>query len=132
MTDTRDYAAGALEDIAASASHGTWGAHAGCAVLACVLLIEEDLVEQDARDSVRRVLDSSGIRPNGRAGHGAKIGFDEFKDRLISQLKVDAHEVKEIGHDVIYSSYVLKALDFLSLSPRESLLAGMLASRTGA
>ncbi len=121
----KELAARALEDIEHSVPHGIWGAHNGCAILAGIFLIEENLIEEGAKEAVKQLLNSSRVKRDQQGNERRLISLGDFRERLISCLALDPEQVKEIGHDVIFSSYVLKALDFLSISPWESLLESM-------
>jgi hypothetical protein len=122
---TKELGTRALEDIENSVRRGIWGAHDGCAVLAGIFLVEDDLIEEDAKNAVMKLLNVSNVSKNQIRNNKKFVSLADFRERLTSCLAVDAEEVRELGHDVIYSSYVLKALDSLSISPWESLLEGV-------
>jgi len=125
----KDYAIRALGQIEASARKGIWGAHWGCAVITGSLLVDEKLIDDEARTLVTGLLKSMvDSEPNSsKAGSEDRVFIPRelFAEKLFAELAVGATEPKELGHDVIYSAYVLKALDHFGIMPWESLLDGV-------
>jgi len=122
----REYAVKALKQIEASAKKGIWEAHWGCAVIAGALLVEENLIGEDAKASVTTLLKRLITSRAGFQGEGIEdrnlLQPGQFAEKLLAELAPHAKEPSEIGHDIIYSAYVLKALDRFGITPWESLL----------
>ncbi|MGB8356581.1 MAG: hypothetical protein WCD79_21965 [Chthoniobacteraceae bacterium] len=120
------YALKALKQIEASAKNGIWEAHWGCAVLAGALLIEENLIDRDATASVTALLDklmaSHTSFQEEENGNQNLLPRELFAGKLLAELAPHAKEPAALGHDVIYSAYVLKALERFEIPPWESLL----------
>jgi len=123
----KEIAIKALRDIEASAENGIWEAHNGCAMLAGIFLVEEDLIATAAKSMVIEWLEENAASTHSSEFSREIISYDEFNARLIETLNKRATDVHEIGHDVIYSAYVLKALEFFSITPWKSLLSQMLS-----
>jgi hypothetical protein len=121
----REFVIKALEQIEASAAEGIWDAHWGCAMIAGALLIEENLVEEEAKPLVRHLLEGilmakPGFEVKG-GGVRACLPRDRFGARILSELAPGAAVPTEIGHDVIYSAYAMRALERFRIAPWESL-----------
>ena len=121
----RRFVAKALEQIASSAETGIWDAHRGCALIAGALLVDDGLIDDEAKALARRLLDGiSGAFPkvSRKASAGSTLlSREHFLANLVSELAPNARSPKEIGHDIIYSAYVMKALDRFDITPWESL-----------
>jgi hypothetical protein len=122
----RPFVLNALRQIEASVREGIWDAHFGCAAIAGALLIERNLVFKDAMPALTRSLKRLQI-PAGiwdaEQNYFSRIAFQE---EVIKELEPQAGESRELGHAVIYSAYVLKALDHFEIDPWESLLDWMI------
>jgi hypothetical protein len=122
----REIAVKALRQIEASALGRIWDAHRGCGLIAGALLVQEDLITDEAKASVRRLL----VRTLASQQDSRLESFErrrsltreQFSTSLRAALLPDARVPREIGHDVIYSAYVMKALDRFGITPWESLL----------
>lgn len=121
----KDFAIKALVQIEVSAETGIWEAHNGCSALAGALLISRGLIGTDAREGVERQI-------------GLILGVDRplptratvipravFAEIILKELAPDAKQPKEIGHDVIYTAYVLRAIEVFQIDPWPSLLRGL-------
>jgi hypothetical protein len=121
----KDFALKALEQIETSAGKGIWDAHWGCAVIAGALLVEEDLIGEEAKPMVRDLLGEILKAKPGFEGKGdgvrACLPRDRFGARFLSELAPKAAVATEIGHDVIYPAYVMTALARFRIAPWESL-----------
>jgi hypothetical protein len=121
----KDLVVKALKQIEASAKTGIWEAHKGCSVVAGALLIEDSLIERDARSLVRALLERMLVAGPSFEGRGSEaqggLGLGPFSTSLVAELRPHARSPREIGHDVIYSAYVVKALDRFGITPWESL-----------
>lgn len=115
----------ALRQIESSARKGIWDAHRGCSVIAGTLLLHDKLIDDGAalmiEAQIREVLDFQIEHPNPETG----MSLSTFASRLLKELGVSAMEPREIGHDVIYSAYVLRALETFEIDPWNSLLDGL-------
>lgn len=120
----RTVAIRALRQIESSGGTGIWSAHRGCAGLAGALLIQEQLVQDDARAWIEAHVQSL-LGPGGAEPESPLLRRADFVQRILRELEVEAETPKAIGHDVIYSSYVLRALDAFNIEPWESLLEGL-------
>ncbi|HEY1789346.1 MAG TPA: hypothetical protein VGJ73_14395 [Verrucomicrobiae bacterium] len=122
----KEYVVRALRQIEASAEKGIWEAHWGCSVIAGALLVEEKLIDNDAKASVASLLNSLLTLHAGLSEEGIEdqniVERKPFAEKLLAELAHDAKEPRAIGHDVIYSAYVLKAIDRFGIPPWESLL----------
>jgi len=125
----KEYATRALKQIESSSKKGIWGAHWGCAVIAGALLIDEKLIEGDAKASVTGLLESILKSQADFQEEGSEdrifLRRELFERKLLAELAIKAEEPKELGHDVIYSAYTLRALDHFKITPWESLLDGV-------
>lgn len=123
----KTYAVRGLAQIERTAKDSIWDAHWGCAVIAGALLIAEDLVEDDAKPVIESLLKSlTASQKSFEAEAGSKRQYlerNQFAETLLGELAIKADDPREIGHAVIYSAYVLKALDYFGIPPWESLLA---------
>ena len=128
--EMKAYAVKALKQIEASAKNGIWEAHWGCAVLAGALLIEENLIDGDAAASVTALLDklmaSHASFQEEEGGNQNLLSRELFAGKLLTELAPHAKEPAALGHDVIYSAYVLKALERFEIPPWESLLDNLI------
>lgn len=123
------YAVQGLLQIERTARKGIWDAHWGCAVIAGALLVAEDLVENDAKPEIEVLLKSISTEQNGfeerTVPSSETVGIGLFTRQLLSELSIRADEAREIGHAVIYSAYVLRALHRFQITPWRSLLAAV-------
>lgn len=123
----RAHAIRSLFQIERTAAKGIWEAHWGCAVIAGALLIAEDLVENAAKPEIEALLESISTGQHGFEDQAdllrQPMDINQFTRQLLGQLAIQADEAREIGHGVIYSAYVLKALDYFEIFPWEPLLA---------
>lgn len=115
----------ALQQIVASAGDGIWQAHRGCAALAGVLLLHDDLVAPEARGLIDTHIRTTLHGCDAPDGKEASLQFDRFARYLLDEIALDAREPKELGHDVIYTAYILRALDAFSIPPWRALLEGV-------
>ena len=97
----------AIDSIAGFQS--IWNPHAGCAVLAGQALLEEQLIAPEARPYVQSLVDA--IMRDNPLLHSASSGSTTFASRedFLTVLAQDAPAICELGHDWIFSSYVLAA-----------------------
>jgi hypothetical protein len=87
-----------------------WDPHWGCAVLAGRALLEEQLVEPEARPYVQGVIDSIiNSHPIGRPSQRISDG-PRTKSDVLSILTQDDPKVSQLGHDAIYSAYIFSAM----------------------
>ena len=119
--EMKAYAIKALKQIEASAKKGIWEAHWGCAVIAGALLVEEKLIDEDARASVTALLDAlmashASFREE-EDGNQNLLPRKLFAGKLLAELAPRAKEPVAIGHDIIYSACVLKALERFEIPP---------------
>jgi hypothetical protein len=121
----KSYAMRALRQVESSAQESIWEAHRGCAALAGALLIEDKLVDDDAHASIRTRIESILGSPRAEPARPPIVRRADFVQRILRELETEAEAPKEIGHDVIYSGYVLRALDAFDIDPWESLLEGL-------
>jgi|GEM_PF-5908859 len=117
----------ALCQIEASSAKSIWDAHQGCAALAGALLVHQALVDSDANGLIETRIRTSLDSCRGHPGSGAAITRDSFAQRLLHEVGIHAQEPREIGHDVIYPAYVLRALDVFQIDPWDSLLESLIS-----
>ena len=126
----KEYALQGLVQIEHTASTGLWHAHWGCAVIAGALLIAENLVEAEAKHEIEALLRAISTEQKGfvpeRARPRLAMEKGQFTGQLLAELAINADDPREIGHAVIYSAYVLKALDAFGIAPWASLLDRLL------
>jgi len=125
MNRMKDYASKALAQIEASAEKGIWEAHTGCSVLAGALLVSQQLVERDAMLPIESLIRLKAGADRPPPAKTATLSRTIFAEKILRELAPDAQQPKEIGHDVIYSAYVLRALEVFEIDPWPSLLAGL-------
>ena len=125
LESMKDLVVKALKQIEASAKTGIWEAHKGCSVIAGALLIEDALIEKGARTLVRSLLEQVLVAGPSTDGKGCVVqddlGLESFSTSLAAELRPHARSSREIGHDVIYSAYVVKALERFEITPWDSL-----------
>jgi hypothetical protein len=109
-----------------ASTKGIWEAHRGCAVLAGALLIHENLVSNRAKEIILAKIQSLARADEDPPDSAKETPRSLFTDRLLKEVGISAQDPKEIGHDVIYSVYVLNTLDVLRIDPWESLLEGLI------
>lgn len=116
----------ALQQIEESADRGIWDAHHGCAAIAGALLCSEGLVDMNSTRTVEQLAAPfaplADYSPKTAERSGPPLTFDIFATKLLAELAIAADEPKELRHEVIYSAYVLEALDSFEITPWESLL----------
>ena len=116
-----------LTQIERTAKSGIWNAHWGCAVIAGTLLVAENLVEDEAKPEIEALINALSTEQKGFEQSAdlkrRSMEKSQFTDQLLAELAIKANDPREIGHAVIYAAYVLKALDYFSITPWESLLA---------
>jgi len=121
----RDLVAKALEQIESSAKTGIWDAHRGCALIAGALLLEDNLLDEGAKALARSLLDGllgAGPRAPRKGSTGSpRLEREQFVASLVAELTPNARAPREIGHDIIYSAYVVRALERFGIAPWESL-----------
>lgn len=123
-----DLAIRALRQIEHSAGGGIWNAHRGCAALAGALLLTQDRVDVAATDGVLAAIRAQLIEDDVSAPNShVEISLEEFVPTLAKALAVDAERPRELGHDVIYSAYVLRAMEVFQIVPWCGLLDAMIA-----
>lgn len=116
----RARAVSALRQIERSAGANIWDAHRGCAAIAGTLLIERRLIAGDAVPLVadlinRQLADEGGA---GLATESAEaLPLIPFVRETLAELAVDADHPRELAHDVIYSAYVVRALEQHAIAP---------------
>ena len=87
-----------------------WDPHWGCAVLAGRALLDEKLVESEARPYIQGVIDSIiNSHPIGSPLQRISDG-SRTKSDVLSILTQGDPKVSQLGHDVIYSAYILSAV----------------------
>lgn len=122
----KDHVIAALRQIEDSAASNIWDAHQGCAAIAGALLCTEDLVDLNSRSALEHLVRQFAPLDNISLATAERkrppLTFEIFAAKLLAEVAVAAEEPKEIGHDVIYAAYVLKALDSFKITPWESLL----------
>jgi len=121
----KDYAIGSLAQIEVSARTGIWDAHKGCAAIAGALLLAQQLVKKDAAGAVEAQVKLQLGTDLNPAPSKEVISRTVFIKRILAELKVDARQPKGLGHDVIYSAYVLRALEVFEINPWNSLLESL-------
>lgn len=94
-------------------------------MLAGLFLIEEELISDGAKRRVREWINERVHSDYETLPSGRDITFDEFRNTITKELRNQASEVHELGHDVIFSAYVLKALQHFDIKPWESLMISM-------
>ena len=123
------YATQGLLQIERTAGKSIWDAHWGCAVIAGALLMAEDLVEAEATPEIEALLKSISTGQHGFHDQAASLRqpmeITQFTKQLLDELAIRADEAREIGHGVIYSAYVLKALNYFEITPWKSLLVAL-------
>jgi len=93
-----------------SESQTIWEPHWGCAVLAGQALLDEELVEADARPHVQAVVDSI-IKDHPTGGTARHIPEESgTREDVLNILGQDTGAVYQLGHDAIYSAYILSTL----------------------
>jgi hypothetical protein len=123
----RAFAIQALHQIEASAARGIWDAHQGCAALAGALLIQQCLVAQNAKGLIEKLARLSIGSFQGDASSTKTIPRGPFAQKLLHEIGIAAQDPKQLGHDVIYSGYVLRALDVFRIVPMASLLESLIS-----
>ena len=121
----KNLASKALRQIEASVASGIWEAHRGCAALAGVLLMHGRHVTGECEPIIKSRVHSLLEDANQQEELGGRVSFDAFKDHVVHELAVFPQEPRELGHDVIYGAYVLRALDVFDIEPPQSLLAAV-------
>lgn len=119
----------ALEQIANSAVAGIWDAHRGCAALAGAFLVNRGLVAGEAAAALKELLQGRTLAAPATedAVTFDAVSFAEFSETLVGELAFAADQPRELGHDVIYSAYVLRAIEVFEVQPWRGLLVAMIA-----
>ncbi len=112
----------ALKQIEVSAEGDIWGAHAGCAAIAGALLVTHNLVSAVVRSAVQLRVETLLREHSGAASQSAPISRRLARERILNELAMEACEPKALGHGVIYSAYVLRALEAFDIQPWQSLV----------
>jgi hypothetical protein len=122
----KSYALQALHQIEISAKSNIWDAHRGCAAIAGTLLLSQHLVSDDARPAVVANIRFT-LEPNHDLPPvGTGIPREVFATGILQELANEADTPHEIGHDVIYSAYVLRAIDVFDIEPWDTLLESVI------
>lgn len=114
----------ALRQIEAVSVQNIWDAHRGCAVIAGAMLSSDGLLPTSPQRAVGRFISqcAADFSINAAPLQDARLPFDIFAQKLLTELAVDAEQPRELGHDVIYCAYVLQALARFDIPPWPSLL----------
>lgn len=107
--------------IERSIPESIWGAHEGCGILAKLFLANSDHIP----DAVRQLLLAQASQTKAPIppvdSTSESMPLPAFREAVVDALAPNADNPRAIGHDVIFTSYILRALDEFEIMPWASL-----------
>ena len=128
----------ACQKMIESSHANIWDGHWACAVLALIQLMEENLIPRQLDASIHKNLDKIvEEHANDQLFLGGKK-YEGFRADIVKLLVQNSNTCNAIGHDVIYTYYILELLSHSDIHPTaelynamERLLQGFRASGPG-
>ncbi|CAI8940187.1 hypothetical protein EMIT07CA2_40578 [Brevibacillus sp. IT-7CA2] len=100
----------ACQKMIESSQSNMWGGHWACAVIALTELLEEKIVPAKLEDLIRKNLDKVVEEHANEQQYRANTEYEEFPAQMMRLLVQKSHTCHALGHDVIYTFYLLSML----------------------
>lgn len=110
MIDVSFYRKWACQKMIESSQTNIWDGHWACAVLALIQLLEENLIPRQLEVSIRKHLDKIVGEHANKNIFREENEYKGFRADILELLIQNSHTCNAIGHDVIYTYYIVDLL----------------------
>lgn len=131
MKGTTFYRKWACQKMIESAESNIWEGHWACSVLALVQLLEENLVPKKLEACIRKNLDKIIDEHANEQLFRENKEYKGFSEGIIKLLVQNSNTCNSIGHDVIYTYYVLDLFSRSDVVATEELFNAMVKLLNG-
>lgn len=108
--DTVFYKKWACQKMIEASQSNIWDGHWACAVLALIKLLEEKLVPPSLEAWIRKNLDKTVDEHANEQQYRSNKEYEDFSAQMMRLLVQNSHTCHALGHDVIYTFYMLNML----------------------
>ncbi|UED76216.1 hypothetical protein [Brevibacillus sp. DP1.3A] len=108
--DIKFYRKWACQKMIESSHSNMWEGHWACAVIALTELLEEKLVPAKLEDLIRKNLDKVVEEHANEQQYRANTEYEDFPAQMMKLLVQKSHTCHALGHDAIYTFYLLSML----------------------
>lgn len=131
MPDNRFYKKWACQKMIEASQTNIWEGHWACAVLALIHILEDDLTPRELETLIRQNLDKTVEEHANVELYREDKEYAGFFNGLMEQLIQNGNSCNALGHDVIYSYYILDLLADSDISANAELFNAMITLLKG-